>query len=54
LLHEKNIEGEGVKAYISFPESTRKVEFKYAISYISPEQAKKERQVQILLCRFLL
>ena len=41
LLPERNIEGEAVKAYVSFPESTREVEFKYAISYISPEQAKR-------------
>lgn len=41
LLHQRSIEGEAVKAYISFPASTREVEFKYAISYISPEQAKR-------------
>ena len=41
LLPERKIEGEAVKAYMSFPASTREVEFKYAISYISPEQAKR-------------
>ena len=41
LLPERKVEGEGIKAYISFPETTKKVEFKYAISYISKEQAKK-------------
>ena len=41
FLHQRDIEGEAVKAYISFPASTREVEFKYAISYISPEQAKR-------------
>lgn len=40
LSTERNIEGEAVRAYITFPESTTEVEFKYAISYISPEQAK--------------
>ena len=41
LLQEGSIEGEGVKAYICFADSTREVEFKYAISYLSPEQAKR-------------
>lgn len=41
LSQERSIEGEGVKAYISFPDSMREVEFKYAISYLNPEQAKR-------------
>lgn len=41
MFHQRNIEGENIRAYISFPESTREVEFKYAISYINPEQAKR-------------
>jgi predicted alpha-1,2-mannosidase len=36
------IEGKQVKSYISFPKNaSNKIEFKYAISYISPEQARK-------------
>ena len=31
----------GTRAYVSFPGSAREVTFKYAISYISPEQAKR-------------
>ena len=41
-LTDKTASGKKVKAWISFPENkTGKIEFKYAISYISPEQAKK-------------
>jgi len=47
LLQERSVEGEGAKAFISFPESTKEVEFKYAISYISPEQAKKNYTKEI-------
>ncbi|MDB5120123.1 MAG: putative Alpha,2-mannosidase [Sphingobacteriales bacterium] len=37
-----SLQGENVKAFITFPEkATKKIEFKYAISYISAEQAKK-------------
>jgi predicted alpha-1,2-mannosidase len=36
------VEGEQVKTYISFPKSaSNKIEFRYAISYVSPEQAMK-------------
>ena len=52
LFHDRNIEGEGVKAYISFPESTRDVEFKYAISYISPEQAKRNYDKELSKTNF--
>jgi predicted alpha-1,2-mannosidase len=47
LIADRNVEGEGAKAYISFPESTKQVEFKYAISYISKEQAKKNFEKEI-------
>lgn len=47
LLNERNVEGENAKAYISFPESTREVEFKYAISYVGIEQAKKNFEKEI-------
>ena len=41
-LTEKTVRGEKVKAWINFPENkSGKIEFKYAISYISQEQAKK-------------
>jgi len=32
---------DGTRAYISFPSNTEEVRFRYAISYISPEQAKR-------------
>jgi len=47
LLQERNIEGVGAKAYINFPEATREIEFKYAISYISPEQAIRNYEKEI-------
>ena len=47
LQSERNIEGEGAKAYITFPGLTKQVEFKYAISYISAEQAKKNYESEI-------
>lgn len=41
-LTEKNAKGKNVKAWINFPDNkSGKIEFKYAISYISSEQAKK-------------
>jgi predicted alpha-1,2-mannosidase len=36
-----------VKAYTSFPAGTQQVEFKYAISYISAEQAKKNFEEEV-------
>jgi predicted alpha-1,2-mannosidase len=36
-----DITGKGIKAFINFPPSTKQVELKYAISYISAAQAKK-------------
>ncbi len=48
LLEQNNtIEGKGSKAFISFPESTKEVTFKYAISYISKEQAKRNYEKEI-------
>jgi predicted alpha-1,2-mannosidase len=41
LQNSKEITGRGVKAYISFPAAVREVTFKYAISYISVAQARK-------------
>jgi predicted alpha-1,2-mannosidase len=47
LLQVSSVEGESVKAFIIFPQTTREVEFKYAISYISLEQAKKNYKTEI-------
>lgn len=47
LSNNKNIAGKGIKAFISFPATTKEVTFKYAISYISPEQAKKNYEEEI-------
>ncbi len=40
LSEESSVKGNFSRASIRFPETTKEVEFKYAISYISPEQAK--------------
>jgi predicted alpha-1,2-mannosidase len=47
LSNHKNIAGKGIKAFISFSAATKEVTFKYAISYISPEQAKKSYEEEI-------
>ncbi|SEW49730.1 GH92 family glycosyl hydrolase [Chitinophaga arvensicola] len=47
LSTNKNIAGKGIKAFISFPAATKEVTFKYAISYISPEQAKKNYEAEV-------
>jgi predicted alpha-1,2-mannosidase len=47
LSNNKSIAGKGVKAYISFPAATKEVTFKYAISYISAAQAKKNYDDEI-------
>lgn len=38
---QKQINGDQVKAWISFPETTKNVSFKYAVSFISAAQAKR-------------
>ncbi|CAL1517986.1 GH92 family glycosyl hydrolase [Chitinophaga sp. MM2321] len=47
LSSKKSIAGKGIKACISFPAATREVTFKYAISYISAAQAKKNYEEEI-------
>jgi len=47
LSNNKNIAGKALKAFISFPAAAKEVTFKYAISYISPEQAKKNYEEEI-------
>ncbi|HEY8956795.1 GH92 family glycosyl hydrolase [Chitinophaga sp.] len=47
LSYNKNIAGKALKAFISFPAAAKEVTFKYAISYISPEQAKKNYEEEI-------
>lgn len=47
LSNNKNIAGKDIRAFISFPAATKEVTFKYAISYISPEQAKKNYEDEI-------
>jgi predicted alpha-1,2-mannosidase len=39
--------GKGIKAYISFPAATTKVEFRYAISYISAAQARRNYEEEV-------
>lgn len=42
IAADQSIKGKKAKAYISFPDNkTGKIEFKYAISFVSAEQAKK-------------
>jgi predicted alpha-1,2-mannosidase len=40
LKNDHDISGESVKAYINFPSNCKSVEFRYAISFISEQQAK--------------
>ncbi|PSL44352.1 putative alpha-1,2-mannosidase [Chitinophaga niastensis] len=47
LSNSKIIAGKGIKAYISFPAATKEVTFKYAISYVSAAQAKKNYEEEI-------
>ena len=47
LQFTRNIEGTSAKAFITFPASTKEVEFKYGISYISAEQAKRNYEKEI-------
>ncbi len=47
LRKEMMVSGARVTSYIGFPSSTRSVEFKYAISFVSNEQAKKNFEKEI-------
>jgi putative alpha-1,2-mannosidase len=48
LSNATDVEGKHVKAYLSFPKNaSNKIEFRYAISYISPEQARKNIEEEI-------
>ncbi|MCW3092969.1 MAG: glycoside hydrolase family 92 protein [Ferruginibacter sp.] len=47
LRSGSDITGKAIKTYISFPSSTKEVELKYAISYISAAQAKKNFNAEI-------
>ncbi len=44
---QNNITGKGIKAYISFPATTREVELRYAISYVSAGQAKLHYEQEV-------
>lgn len=46
-VEKQHIEAEGARAWVSFPQGTQQVELKYAISYISPEQAKKNFETEL-------
>ncbi|MDB5111941.1 MAG: glycoside hydrolase family 92 protein [Mucilaginibacter sp.] len=53
LSDANEVEGKKVKAWITFPKSaSNKIEFKYAISYISPEQARKNFNEEIKVKSF--
>ena len=41
LVADREVKGKGIKAYLSFSGTDKKVEFRYAISYISAAQARK-------------
>ena len=47
VKNNTEIIGKSAKAFISFPSDVRLVEFKYAISFVSPEQAKKNFEEEI-------
>ncbi len=53
IITKNKIEGEGVKACITFPSSTSNVTFKYAISFISADQAKRNFDTEIKTQSFL-
>ncbi len=52
LQQNSHIESKEAKAYITFPKTTNQVEFKYAISYVSAEQAKRNYENEISDKRF--
>nr|WP_295921252.1 GH92 family glycosyl hydrolase [uncultured Dyadobacter sp.] len=43
----EEIQGKKARAWIAFPENASAVEFRYAISYVSPEQAKKNFEAEV-------
>lgn len=47
LKPQTAVSGQGAKAFITFPASAKEVELKYAISYVSPEQAKKNFDAEV-------
>lgn len=47
LTNHISVSGKGSKAWITFPAATKDVTFKYGISYISAEQAKKNYETEI-------
>ncbi len=47
LQDGQSIENERAQAYISFPATTKQVEFTYAISYVSAQQAKRNFEEEI-------
>jgi predicted alpha-1,2-mannosidase len=49
-----SLSGNNAKTYISFPSATGPIEFKYGISFISAEQAKKNFEEEILQKDFAL
>lgn len=47
VLPRNSIAGQGAKAFITFPNTSHEVELKYAISFVSQEQAKKNFQQEV-------
>lgn len=47
LQNKSTTSGKGSKAWISFPASAREVELRYALSYVSAEQAKKNFEAEL-------
>lgn len=47
LKPQTAVSGQGAKAFITFPASAKEVELKYAISYVSPEQARKNFDAEV-------
>lgn len=47
LQNKNTTSGKGSKAWISFPASAREVELRYALSYVSAEQAQKNYEAEL-------
>lgn len=47
VVSSDEAKGKRAKAWIAFPENLSTVEFRYAISYVSPEQAKKNFEAEV-------
>lgn len=45
---QQAISGQGARAFLTFPATVKDVELRYAISYVSPEQARKNFEAEVM------